>query len=242
MYSDMNPGGSGSAKLILIPVSYLSRPVCLNIRQYSGRLEKLLQNINLNQHHPFRFKALILQGSILEITGYWERAEKIYLQAYSSLNEDYSGELIPILFNNIGRTQLFKGDYSAAMASQKKALTYSEKNNLPTLIPSTLAYLGNIYFRMGKYDEANYHFNESLKLKSSTDKNYPTTQVYAKIALTQMNMGKNEQALDTLNEQLIHCIKEKDKLGLATIYIYKGLVLVDKNEIEAAKINFNEGI
>jgi predicted ATPase len=63
-----------------------------------GFLEKLLKNINLHQHHPFRFKALILQGSILEITGYWERAEKIYLQAYSSLNEDYSGELIPILF------------------------------------------------------------------------------------------------------------------------------------------------
>ena len=207
-----------------------------------GFLEKLLKNINLHQHHPFRFKALILQGSILEITGYWERAEKIYLQAYSSLNEDYSGELIPILFNNIGRTQLFKGDYSAAMISQKKALAYAQKNNFPSLIAPTLAFLGNVFFRMGKYDEANYHFTESLKLATPKDKNYPTTQVYAKIALTQMNLGENDLALDTLNKQLMHCIEDNDKLGLATIYIYKGLVHLDKDEIESAKINFNEGV
>lgn len=206
-----------------------------------GFLEKLLKNPLLNPENPFKFKALILQGSILEITGYYERAEKIYQQAYLALQEDYIGELIPILFNNLGRTQLFKGDYSSSMASQKKALSYAEKHNLPTLIPSTLAYLGNIYFRMGKYDEANYHFNKSLKLKSSTDKNFPTTQVYAKIALTQMNMGKNDLALETLNIQLVHCIRERDKLGLATIYIYKGLVHIDKDEIDVAKINFNEG-
>jgi len=207
-----------------------------------GFLEKLLKNPLLNSENHYKFKALILQGSILEITGYYERAEKIYQQAYLALHDDYTGELIPILFNNLGRTQLFKGDYSAAMTSQKKALSYAEKNNLPTLIPPTLAYLGNIFFRMGKYDEANYHFNESLKLKSSTDKNFPTAQVYAKIALTQMNMGKNDLALETLNNQLVYCINEKDKHGLATIYIYKGLVHLDKDEIEAAKINFNEGI
>jgi predicted ATPase/class 3 adenylate cyclase len=204
-------------------------------------LEKLLKNPHLQPDNPFKFKALILQGAILEITGYWERAEKIYRQAYLSLPENYSGELVPILFSNMGRTQLFKGDYSAAMASQKKALSYAEKNDLPTLIPATLAYLGNIYFRMGKYEEAFFQFTESLKLNSS-DKFFPRTQVLAKIALTQMNMGKNDQALETLNEQLLLCIKEKDKHGLATLFIYKGIVHVDKDEIEAAKINFYEGI
>lgn len=205
-------------------------------------LEKLLKNQHLYPDNPFKFKALILQGEILEITGYWERAEKIYQQAYFALPENYIGELVPILFSNLGRTQLFKGDYSAAMASQKKALTYAETNGLPDLIPATLAYLGNIYFRMGKYDEANYYFIESLKLKPSTNKFFPSTQVHAKIALTQMNMGKNDQALETLNMELTHCIREKDKLGLATIYIYKGLVHLDKDEIEPAKINFNEGV
>ena len=90
------------------------------------------------------------------------------------------------------------------MASQKKALAYAQKNNFPYLVAPTLAFLGNVFFRMGKYDEANYHFTESLKLASPKDKNYPTTQVYAKIALTQMNLGKNDLALDTLNKQLIY--------------------------------------
>lgn len=205
-------------------------------------LEKLLKNPLLNPEDPHKFKALLLQGSILEITGYYERAEKIYHQANLKLPEGYIGELIPILFNNLGRTQLFKGDYSAAMNSQKKALAYAIEHNLPTLIPPTLAYLGNIFFRMGKYNEASEHFKESLKLKASSDKNYPTTQVYAKMALTQMNMGKIDLALETLDNLLVHCIKEKDKLGLATIYIYKGLVYIDKDEIETAKINFKEGI
>lgn len=209
--------------------------------QALGFLEKLLKNPHEDAENPYTFKALILQGSILETTGYYERAEKIYQQTFLSLQDGYIGPFIPVLLNNLGRIQLFKGDYSAAMISQEKALTYAKKHGLPDLIPSTLAHLGNIYFRMGKYREANEYFIESLQLKVSGDKNFPSTQIRAKIALTQMNMGKNDLALETLHKQLSHCLDEKDKSGLATLYVYLGLVYLDKDEIASAKINFNEG-
>ncbi|MDZ5253768.1 tetratricopeptide repeat protein, partial [Clostridium sp. LIBA-8841] len=123
----------------------------------------------------------------------YEEAIKEYEEA---LNLKCTDELRATIYNNIGSSFYYKGEYEEAIKKYEEALNLKCTYDLRITIYENI---GNSYYEKGEYEEAIKEYKEVLKLECN-DK--VMTEIYNKIGNSYNNKGEYEEAIKEYKEAL----------------------------------------
>jgi len=187
-------------------------------------------------------KALLKQGSVLELIGEWDTCESIYLDAFETAKKLDDPLLLGRANNDLGRLLVLKGDYEKATQYLETAASYFEK--LDDILGNFKIFgdLGNLYFRQGDYEAAKSYFIKSIALSDKVPYTSSFAQIVANLGLTYMNLGNYTEGIKHQLAALDTCQKSNDKQGLATLHTNLGIVYQEKGDYDDALIHFKEGL
>lgn len=177
---------------------------------------------------------LLKKGSILELTGDWEEAGKLYEQALAFARQTENSNLLGNANNQLGYLLMLKGNYDEADSYLETSAAFfgSIHDNKGT--SKVYGNLGTLYFRQGKYEDAKLYFIRSIQLAQLYKHSSSNAQIVATLGLTYMNLGKYDDGIRWQQNQLEVCKKVNDRQGMATLYVNMGIVYFEKSDFDNA--------
>ena len=182
------------------------------------------------------------KGSILEMIGEWEEAEKLYKKALKLARKTENSNLLGNANNQLGYLLMLKGNYEEADSFLETAAAFfgSIHDNRGT--SNVYGNLGTLYFRQGKYEDAKLYFIRSIQLAQLYKHTSSNAQIVATLGLTYMNLGKYDDGIRWQQSQLDLCKKVNDRQGMATLYVNMGIVYFEKGDFDNALDCYNKGL
>ncbi len=182
------------------------------------------------------------KGSILEMTGEWEEAEKLYKKALELARKTENSNLLGNANNQLGYLLMLKGNYDEADSFLETAAAFfgSIHDNRGT--SNVYGNLGTLYFRQGKYEDAKLYFIRSIQLAQLYKHTSSNAQIVATLGLTYMNLGKYDDGIRWQQSQLDLCKKVNDRQGMATLYVNMGIVYFEKGDFNNALECYKQGL
>lgn len=182
------------------------------------------------------------KGSILEMTGNWEQAEKLYRKALELARKTENGNLLGNANNQLGYLMMLKGNYDEADSFLETAAAFFGALHDNRGTSNVYGNLGTLYFRQGKYEDAKLYFIRSIQLAQLYKHTSSNAQIVATLGLTYMNLGKYDDGIRWQQNQLDLCKKVNDRQGMATLYVNMGIVYFEKGDFDNALECYEKGL
>ena len=211
---------------------------------YYDRLLKLLDRDGVKEakKNSQRADILLKKGNILELTGEWEEAEKLFRDALVLARRTEDSGLLGSANNQLGYLLMLKGNYDEADSFLETAAAFfgSLHDNRGT--SKVYGNLGTLYFRQGKYEDAKLYFIRSIQLAQLYKHTSSNAQIVATLGLTYMNLGKYDDGIRWQQSQLDLCKKVNDRQGMATLFVNMGIVYFEKGDMDNALKCYEQGL
>ncbi len=182
------------------------------------------------------------KGSILEMTGKWSKAEKLYRKALELARKTENGNLLGNANNQLGYLMMLKGNYDEADSFLETAAAFFGAMHDNRGTSNVFGNLGTLYFRQGKYEDAKLYFIRSIQLAQLYKHTSSNAQIVATLGLTYMNLGKYDDGIRWQQNQLDLCKKVNDRQGMATLYVNMGIVYFEKGDFDNALACYEKGL
>lgn len=139
-----------------------------------------------------------------------------------------------LLFNKAGVMAQQQGDYAAAAILHEDALVLARHAEDPTLLATTLHYLGFSAGRQGRYEEARNLLEESLALYQTIPDTLPQiTTLFNNLAIVYRRLEAYDQAIAILEKALALKQQLNDQLGMPS-------VLSNLSQLQSFRGNFTQ--
>ncbi len=205
--------------------------------------EKLLAHLShTSKKSKKRVKILLRKGTIHELIGQWEEAERDYeaaLERAKALNDWY---LIGRANRRLGQLLMLRGKYPEAKKNLDVAITCFELATDQIGTAKTYGNLGTFFFRQGSYDAAKSWFAKSIEINRSIHRDAENATIVANLGLIFMNQGHYDEGIRWLEEQLMISERAQDKQGLTTLYTNLGIIYLEKNSLDSALLCLEKGL
>ncbi len=205
--------------------------------------EKLLAHLNhTSKKSKKRIKILLRKGTVHELIGQWEEAERDYenaLERAKALNDWY---LIGRANRRMGQLLMLRGKYPEAKKNLDVAITCFELASDQVGTAKTYGNLGTFFFRQGSYEAAKSWFAKSIEINRSIQRDAENATIVANLGLIFMNQGHYDEGIRWLEEQLMISERAQDKQGLTTLYTNLGIIYLEKNSLDSALLCLEKGL
>lgn len=212
-------------------------------RQALKFYEKLIENLQDSSKKSKRLiKLLYRKGSIHELVGQWDEAERAYrdgLERSKIVNNWY---LIGRGNRRLGNLLMLRGNYQEAKKFLDVAVTCFELANDKVGIAKTYGNLGAFFFRQGSYDAAKSWFAKAIEINRSINRETENAGIVANLGLIFMNQGHYDEGIRWLEEQLDVTERKGDKSGLASLYTNLGIIYLEKSSLDSALLCLEKGL
>ena len=208
------------------------------------RLLKLLEDdsSSATNKNVQQTEILLKKGSILEMTGEWDKAEELYRKALALARKTENSGLLGNANNQLGHLLMLKGNYEQADSFLETAAAFFGSNHDNRGTSNVYGNLGTLYFRQGKYEDAKLYFIRSIQLAQLYKHTSSNAQIVATLGLTYMNLGKYDDGIRWQLSQLDLCKKMNDRQGMATLYVNMGIVYFEKGDFDNALKCYEKGL
>ncbi len=133
------------------------------------------------------------------------------------------------------------GLLAVATADQAKAL--AEKSNFSRGLAHSIKWIGNGYYKQGKYIEAFEYWNRSMAVFDSIHDSLGVANILTNMAVVYNNQGLNEKAQDCNLKALKIAEQSGDKERMSSAYINIGDIYADKqNQFDKAIENYKRAL
>jgi len=177
--------------------------------------------------------------------GNYPRALDLYQEVIKNKTSN-SNDLLTA-YNGLGIISYYQRDYKNAVKYYNKALTFiastqKEVKREKQLKQSLLNNLGIIHEEMKAFDQANFFYNESLKLSKELNDENNLVHVLTNQGRLFHKQGKNEIALQYYLEALSIRKKNNDEAGIALSYDGIGEFYFDLKNYQLAETYLKDAI
>ena len=185
--------------------------------------------------------ALEVRASVLRMQGrYFESIENTisalsYVQDRNALKKVLLLDHVSDIFKEIGQLD-------RALEYSQRALAFSEENNFKRATATSHISLGEIYFEMGKHDEAEEHFVVARNYFNQYPKALEYIHVNTRIAYAAILQGYPEAALSTLSAINTGHISNKSNYIIAGYYLTYGQALSRLGQYSEARQHVYESL
>lgn len=187
-------------------------------------------------------KTMLKKGSVLQLIGRWEEAEKTFDDALTKARSTDDLTLIGRSNNTLGQLLLLRGNYEDANMYLEAAAAFFEAIQDQKGIAKVYGDLGNLYFRQGNYEDAKSHFIRSIQMSELYEHSSSNAQIVANLGLTYMNLGDYDQGVKWQRSQLEICRQTHDRQGMATLNVNMGIVHFEAGDYDEALDCFEKGL
>lgn len=208
------------------------------IRYYDKLID--LQEKKKSKHKVI--KTMLKKGSVLQLIGRWNEAEKTFDDALTRARSTDDLMLIGRANNTLGQLLLLRGNYEDANMYLEAAAAFFEAIQDQKGIAKVYGDLGNLYFRQGNYEDAKSHFIRSIQMSELYDHSTSNAQIVANLGLTYMNLGDFQQGIKWQQSQLEICKDVHDRQGMATLNVNMGIVHFESGDFDRALDCFEKGL
>jgi diguanylate cyclase (GGDEF)-like protein len=167
-------------------------------------------------------------GEIYRLLGLYEEASKYYNMAYSfdrNLNFKASFGVIHI---NLGNIQYQLGNYDKALEYLKESIAYLIDYDYKIAIVEAYGILASVYEKKGDYKRCEKYFKKGIQISSEVAYDYNKIDLFMNFAKFLENIGKEELAINKLEE--VYNISIESKLYSKKMEICKRIIeLYEKN-------------
>lgn len=212
-------------------------------RQALQFYEKLISNLLAKEKEGKKLvKLLLRKGTVHELVGQWEEAEKDYRIALKRAQALSDWLLIGQANRRLGQLRMLRGDYTEAKKHLDVASTFFDfaKDSVGTA--KTYGNLGTLFFRQGSYEAAKSWFAKSIELNRANGRDAENAPIVANLGLIFMNQGHYDEGVRWLEEQLDIAQRNGDKQGLTTLYTNLGIINLEKGALDSALLCLERGL
>ena len=149
---------------------------------------------------------------------------------------------INVSLNGIGNIYQTLKQYTVAIETFKKSLSFEEKLNNKLGLAINNQNIGECYEELGQLNLALNYFRKSLAFNEEIDNNMGRVICNNSIAQVYIKQKKLQPALRILESTLKQSIALGDKYFTSSVYINLGWVLMELEQFEASEKNLLEGI
>lgn len=212
-------------------------------RQALQFYNKLIANLLTKDKTSKKLVKLILRkGTVLELVGQWEDAEKDYRTALKYAQDMSDWLLIGRANRRLGQLRMLRGDYAEAQKHLDIASTFFDFAKDSVGIAKTYGNLGTLFFRQGNYESAKSWFSKAIELNRSNGRDAENAAIVANLGLIFMNQGHYDEGVRWLEEQLDIAQRTSDKQGLTTLYTNLGIINLEKGSLDSALLCLERGL
>jgi tetratricopeptide (TPR) repeat protein len=135
-----------------------------------------------------------------------------------------------------------EGDYKMAQSLLEECLAAVREIGDKRGIALGLNNLGNIFYLQNDFHSAKTYYEESLRLGYESDDRYVRSVALSSLGITMFRQGNLVEA-DLYYQESLGLNREMgDKVGLSLIHCYLGLLSLAREQHEAARRSFVEGL
>jgi non-specific serine/threonine protein kinase len=217
-------------------------PWYLDRRNRSEHIERLLQLLSLpaaNRKTTWRSKALNAAGFLHWLSGEYDKAEALMLEALSISRELGDDRNVVWAVRSLGAVADFKGDYEAARSYLEESVRLARHMGTEGLfdVAWSLTFLGDVYLYHEELEEAESAYKEGLdllrELGSQNVGAYGARRL-GHLALRQGNLG---EAAELFSESLLLNQAVGHRGGIAgSLTAFAGLASTTGNAVRASKL------
>ena len=149
---------------------------------------------------------------------------------------------INVSLNGIGNIYQTLKQYTVAIETFKKSLSFEEKLNNKLGLAINNQNIGECYEELGQLNLALNYFRKSLAFNEEIDNNMGRVICNNSIAQVYIKQKKLQPALRILESTLKQSIALGDKYFTSSVYINLGWVLMELEQFDASEKNLLEGI
>lgn len=227
---------------------YLEKAARYAQRNYQNRqalqfYDKLIQNL-LNKEKDGKkiIRLMLRKGSVHELVGQWEEAEKDYRIALKRAQNLSDWNLIGRANRRLGQLRMLRGDYVEAKEHLEVASTFFDFAKDQVGTAKTFGNLGTLFFRQGSYESAKSWFAKAIEINRSSGREAENAAIVANLGLIFMNQGHYDEGIRWLEEQLDIAQRAGDKQGLTTLYTNLGIINLEKGSLDSALLCLERGL
>lgn len=212
------------------------------LKFYDKLIENLLHDDKKAKKNKKVIKFIMRRGTINELVGQWDEAEKNYQDGLSrsrALNDWY---LIGRGNRRLGQLYLLRGKYPEAKKHLDVAITCFELASDQVGTAKTYGNLGTFFFRQGSYDAAKSWFAKAIEINRNLHRDAENSPIVANLGLIFMNQGHYDEGVRWMEEQLDIAEQTADKQGLTMLYTNLGIIYLEKGALDSALLCLEKGL
>jgi tetratricopeptide (TPR) repeat protein len=141
-------------------------------------------------------------GNTYSVGGQLQEAEQWYQQAHNQADTAGLQDLLALVTGKQAIVMAHHGSNQAAIIYYKKAIHLWQDLNNQTELARNLSNLGNIYMRLGDYEQARQHFEAGLEMAQVVGARQITANTLLKLGNVYKRLGNYEQALSNYQQSL----------------------------------------
>lgn len=206
---------------------------------YNKLITNLLEKEKANKKI---IRLLLRKGSVHELVGQWEEAEKDYRMALKRAQALNDSLLIGRANRRLGQLRMLRGDYVEAKKHLDVAATFFDVAQDQVGTAKTYGNLGTLFFRQGNYDSAKSWFAKAIESNRANGHEAENAAIVANLGLIYMNQGHYDEGIRWLEEQLDLAQRANDKQGLTTLYTNLGIINLEKGSLDSALLCLERGL
>jgi class 3 adenylate cyclase/tetratricopeptide (TPR) repeat protein len=183
-------------------------------------------------------------GTTFERQGDYDQALLCLASAQSALDD--APAPLPVeraqIFNDIGWTELRRGNLSEAETYLLQALGLVENTAQYDVIASIYNRLGGVYYQKEQLNKASYYVRKSLVLREEIGDQGAVARSYTNLGLLEWKRGDWTSALESFQRSIELTAALGDIEGMASLHSNLGLLQIDRGNFEEAKRHLEEAL
>lgn len=194
------------------------------LQQYDKAIQQYENAVNINQEFTPAYNLL---GYAYRFQEQYDKSEKAFRKYIDLIPND------PNPYDSYAELLMKIGRYDESIENYKKALNLDQN-----FVNSYVGISDNLNFK-GDYQSARTELDKLLQVARNDGER--RTAIFAK-AVSYLNEGNHQGALQELDKQLALAKKMNDPAGVSGDLNTIGLVLLEKNQTKEAQSKFDEGL
>lgn len=213
--------------------------------------------ININKSKKFAEKALLLaneEQDSAQIGFAYNRLGTAYLYLGNLDSAQIFYEISAAVFKEMQMYTAFGGataccakiyesrfQYDKAIEEYQKCFGIFEKLEVSEYYVQALIVVGNLYSKLGKYNDTKSYFDKALKHQALL-KDYDLIMLYNYVGINYQNIGDFNNAIHFFDMAFHKCDLSDSNIALATTFVNTGNLYVAWDKKEAALQYFKKGL
>ena len=185
---------------------------------------------------------LLKIGEIHDVQNHFLEALTYYQQALTAFREKKQRRGEAIVLEKIGQVYARQGKMEEAHKTLAQAVASSARIPDRMLHARSLLALGRVSFSLGKLAEANELYQKAGAAFERTDDLHGRNEVVLQLGLLRVSAGRLDEGLALLIRSLEDARKRRDRVQVITAAMGVGDVRMRDDQIEAARLLYQEGL